>query len=296
MTIENKFLLKVKKQLRENAPSLLSSGAAMYHRLFVFKLEKAYMKGKLAGELDEPSLILLSSNRAATQFVEDVLAKIYTSNGGKHIALNRYLYFFDRNGYSSYLDAAVMASYMKPRGFFYGQQGPFDEHEVFKGYKKVVMVRDPRDLLVSHYFSFTHAHVPRNKEFVDKIKKAKEMGIEKYVLLEEHVSYFRNCLEQAVTLRGQDDVLFYKYEDMMDDFNKFHEACQYFVNGEVNEDLSRELSSMYKKPAEGQKTDNTRHRRSGTWGQFKHALEPSTIDKLNAEFGALLDALDYPLS
>lgn len=295
MTIENKYLLALKKRLRHSAPGLLSYGASLYYRVFEFKEEKAYMKGGLKSDCDEASLILLSSNRAATQFIEDVLRKIYEYDGGKYVALNRYLFFFERKGEVPYLDPVWMEKYMKKSGYFYGQQGPFTNHEVFKGYKKVVMCRDPRDLLVSHFYSFTLAHVPRNKKFIQKVKEAQEMGLQRYVLLEEHISYFRSCLEQAVALRDQDEVFFYKYEDMMDDFSGFQEGCQKFINGTVVSNLSAEVEAMYKKPEAEQVTDNTRHRRSGAWGQYRKSLEPATIELLNKEFKDLLVALEYPL-
>ncbi len=90
------------------------------------------MKGKLKSTLDEPSLILLSSNRAATQLVEDVLSKIYDHCGVTYIALNRFLFFFERGGKSSYLNPSVMVKRMKSHWFFFGQQRPLTDHEVFK--------------------------------------------------------------------------------------------------------------------------------------------------------------------
>ena len=295
MTIENKYLLALKKRLRHSAPGLLSYGASLYYRVFEFKEEKAYMKGGLKSDCDEASLILLSSNRAATQFIEDVLRKIYEYDGGKYVALNRYLFFFERKGEVPYLDPVWMEKYMKKSGYFYGQQGPFTNHEVFKGYKKVVMCRDPRDLLVSHFYSFTKAHVPRNKEFIQKIKEAEDMGIQKYVLLDEHISGFRNSLKQAVALKDKEDVFFCKYEDMMEDFPSFQEECQKLINGTVDKELSYKLNALHKKPEVNKIADNTRHRRNGAWGQFKKALEPETIEKLNLEFGDLLTVLDYKI-
>lgn len=295
MTIENKQLLAIKKKLREVSPGLLSIGAALYYKIFRFKLEKAYMKGKVTSDLAEPSLILLSSNRAATQFVEEVLGKIYKHAGGEYIALNRYLFFFDRKKTILLEDYKTMSELMRSRGFFFGQQGPFAKHEVFVGYKKVVMVRDPRDLLVSHFYSFAHAHIPRNQESVAKIKKAKEMGLQKYVLLDKNVSYFKQCINQAIVLRDQKDVLFYKYEDMMSDFVVFQETCQKFITGEVSKELSVELNAMHKKPEPDKIADNSRHRRSGAWGQFKIDLEPDVIEKLTEEFKDQLLALGYPV-
>ncbi len=294
MTIENTYLLKLKKLLRDRAPMLFATGASLYFKNFKFKEEKEYIKGSLSAESKLPSLILLSCNRAATQLVEEVLKKIYEHGGGRHIALNRYLFFFGTSDTAQFLDSECMVKKMEAKGFFFGQQGPFTEHDCFSDYKLVVMTRDPRDLLVSHFHSFTKAHVPRNKHFVSKIAEAKEMGLQKYVLLDEHVIYFKRSLEQAVKLRTQENVLFWKYEDMMENFSSFQEECQHFIHGEIDSGLSKQVSLLYKKP-EGA-ADNTRHRRSGAWGQFKSELEPEVVDQLNEIFGGLLEELNYPLN
>ena len=297
MLLENPFLLNLKKSFRDKAPNLYLRVNALYSKLFEFSNEKAYLRGDIRSqsEQDKTSLLLLSCNRAATQLVENLLRKIYEFDGGGYIALNRYLFFYGKEQTIPYLDAEYMKEFMKPKGYFFGQQGPFDKHEAFTDYKKVVMCRDPRDLLVSHFYSFTQAHVPRNKHFVDKIAKAKQLGLQKYVLEDEHISYFKKCLEQAILLRDKERVFFCRYEDMMDNFSVFQEKCQEFINGEVNAELSIKLNGMYKQPELKQSTDNTRHRRSGAWGQFKTALEPDTIAKLNHEFKDLLHELDYPV-
>lgn len=295
MTIENKYLLGIKKFLRQRNPKLLSIGAAGYYKAFKLQKEKAYLKGGLRSSRKDESLLLLSCNRAATQLVEEVLRIIYEKGGGQYIALNRYLFFCDKDAKKHIVDVEYMSGLMKHRGFFYGQQGPFDNHVTFRNYKLVLMSRDPRDLLVSHFFSLSQAHIPKNKDFVKRIRNAQEMGIQKYVLLEENVSYYRKSLEQVITLRKKPNTLFWKYEDMMDDFFAFQEACQLFVNESIDTELSIELNSLYKKPAESSNVDNTRHRRSGAWGQFKTALEPDVIHELNEQFRDILESLEYPL-
>ena len=247
MTIENKYLLRVKKLLRDKNPVLLTSLASFYYGLVGFKLEKAYLKGRLRAQTQNPSLLLISCNRAATQFVEEVLKKIYEYDGGLHIALNRYLFFFGAE-HEALDDVGYMSQKMVPQGFFYGQQGPFHDHSIFDEYKMVVMSRDPRDLLVSHFHSFTKAHIPRDEKFVKKVEAAQRMGLQNYVLLPENIEYFTKSLEQSVRLRNQRNVLFYKYENMMDDFPAFQEACQQFIYGKVNPELSALINPLYRKP------------------------------------------------
>jgi len=285
MTIENKYMLCIKKHMRAHFPGLLSKAAGIYYRNFKFEKEKMYIKGQLSSELDAPSLLLLSCNRAATQLVEDVLSRIYCSGGGCHIALNKYL-FFSKDDSIPFLDADYMLGLMQARGYFF---------DYFDRYKLVVMCRDPRDLLVSHFYSFTKAHVPRNKEFIEKMSVAKEMGIQKYVLEEEHINYFKTCLEQAVKLKDKENVLFCKYEDMMDDFDSFQSDCQQFINGEINSKLSEELNALHQPAVITEQADHRRHRRSGAWGQFKKVLDPEVIEQLNMIFGELLQELEYEL-
>lgn len=293
MSLENPFLLSCKAIIRKRFPLLLSHAGRAYAKSVGFQSEKAFLKDRLQTNKELKSLVLLSCNRAATQFTEDVLSRIYESAGGKHVALNRYLFFAQTKEGRDMRSESQMGELLRPKGYFFGQQGPFVDPSFLKDYLIVAMVRDPRDLLVSHFYSMTNAHVPRDQTFVKRAKKARKQGLQAYVQEEEIISYFEDCLKQALLLKGVDGVLTYRYEDMMSNYTQFHEKCQQLVCGKVSESLSTELEQLYKQPVTKNKEHQGRHRRSGAWGQYKGELDADVIAKLNERFGPLLVQFGY---
>jgi len=293
MTVENSLVLAVKRAVRERVPVLLPVAGRLYASTFGFRRERAYLRGRLKTDCEQPSLVLLSCNRAATQFTEDVLAAIYRKAGGRYVALNRYLFFADRDADRHFLDAEHMRALMRPTGYFFGQQGPFEDCGFLEEFKAVAMVRDPRDLVVSSFFSVTRSHVLRNRDDVRRIREAREAGIQRYVQGEQLLAYYEACLRQNLRLREKENVLCWRYEDMMERFGEFEASCQEFILGEARPELSAELGGRFKGTVTDGGEDAGRHRRSGRWGQFRTALEPETIRRLNARFEPLLDAFGY---
>lgn len=293
MTIENKSILSIKSFVRKRAPFLLSYTGRLYAQTLGFKDERNYLKNGITGGIDSPSLILLSSNRCATQFIESVLAKIYASKGGQYIGLNRYLFFADKDAKSHLLDPHYMSGLMTDKGAFFGQQGPFEDHECFDAFQMINIIRDPRDLLVSNFHSISSAHVPKDKEFVDRIKRVQEMGLQKFALDDEFIEPIESAMKQALRLQERDNVLFYRYEDMMDDFESFATSCQKFIVGAADEKMTKGLMEMHRGPASEPTEATGRHRRSGRWGQFLKALDADVQEVLNKRFEPYLAAFGY---
>ena len=271
----------------------IATAGRFYARHVGFKEVRDYLKGELASESEQPSLILLSTNRSATQFVESVLAKIYEHQSGLYLPLNRYLFFADAEAEAHVLDGSHMRNLLKDRGFFFGQQGPFDDLSLFDGFQKVNVVRDPRDLVVSNYHSIASAHAPRDRAFIEKIKRVQELGLQKFARSEEFLEPIQRAFLQALALKDRDDVLAWRYEDLMEDFEGFESSCQRFILGEIDEDLSQEIRGMHLGSVQGEGEEKSRHRRSGRWGQFKTSLEPEVVAHLNEVFAPFLEAFGY---
>jgi len=293
MSIENKNLLKIKSLLRKKCPIAISLVGRFYAKYIGFRDVRSYLSKRNYDASAPDSLILFSTNRSATQFVESVLAKIYTQGIGVYIPLNKYLFFADRNADEHFLDANYMREMMETRGYFYGQQGPFSDLKPFQGFHKIAVIRDPRDLVVSTYHSIASAHVPRDQAFVDKIKHVRQLGLESFSREEKYIQPIENALRQAIILKEDESTLFWRYEDLMEDFDGFQNSCQEFINGKVDDNLSREILKMHLGSVNDGKQVEGRHRRSGEWGQFKKALTPETVSFLNEKFSPYLERLGY---
>lgn len=155
-------------------------------------------------------------------------------------------------------------------------------------------VRDPRDILVSAYYSFgaTHTYSPR-----PDIRRAQGllrsriqgMSIDDYAL--EYVHAQVDCFETMFQLAQacQRGALM-KYEDMVDSFDHF--------SGKLTQHIDvhpHVLRQMFRRSRPRQEETVTSHRRSGKTGAFRHKLQPSTIEVLNNHLRGVLQKFDYAL-
>ena len=165
-----------------------------------------------------------------------------------------------------------------------------------ENYRTVLMLRDPRDVLVSFYFSMAYSHsVPEadrtmREQVLAERQTATGADIDSYVIersgffLETYENYLRHVF-------GRPNVLFVTYEQMVADFegwlNRVVEHCRFTPSPATRERLVRESNF------EVEKEDPTRHRRQVTPGDHRRKLRPETIEALNQRFATVLETLGY---
>ncbi|MBT8472145.1 MAG: sulfotransferase domain-containing protein, partial [Marinicaulis sp.] len=154
--------------------------------------------------------------------------------------------------------------------------------------KVIIHLRDPRDVLVSMFFSWVYSH-PGVDEGVRE--RHQEHGIERFVmheaiaLKEKYQLYIDNYLSlpQSTLLRYEDFVL-----DRPAWLQSFLEAAG------ANPDRGRYRKLASVNHAAGVTEENVRaHIRKAAPGDHREKLEKSTIEKLNRRLESVLTALDY---
>lgn len=161
----------------------------------------------------------------------------------------------------------------------------------------VLLVRDPRDALVSQYFSYgkksgSHAMPKKNAEaFIAAREATPERTIDEYVL---HVSRpLRNKLVAYRDALDFDKGLVRRYEDVFFDKQTFlREIFEHFgidVPANVIEKVAE------KHDIRPDKEDESQHIRKGTPGDHKEKLAPETIAKLNDTFREIATFYGYQL-
>lgn len=163
--------------------------------------------------------------------------------------------------------------------------------------RSVLLIRDPRDALVSQYFSFGGKHIShklpdKNKEaFIEKAKKTEDLTIDEYVLM-----VARNHLNKLIAYRDNlyfDNVLLRKYEDIYFDKRKFlGEIFRHFGIKVPPKVLDAVAERNDIRPEE---EDPTKHIRKGTPGDHANKLRPETIGKLNDMFRRICKWYGYEL-
>lgn len=162
----------------------------------------------------------------------------------------------------------------------------------FNNLKHLFWVRDPRDIIVSEYYSFKYTHgyskIKEHKEYQDKRRnKMLEQSIDDYVL---HMAPLvkDKFLKMQDLINNSSDYLLLKYEDMIVNFESFYHALSKFIP--LNADF---YEAFYQdtRPREQEKIDS--HKRSGAFGEYASKLQPQTINILNEELSVVLDFFKY---
>lgn len=197
-------------------------------------------------------------------------------------------------------DSAV-SELIGPGRIYYGfralPQLLLNESIGLKEKKSVLLVRDPRDALVSQYYSFSgknfsHKLPDKNQEVLMNRATATEfLSIDEYVLkfAPQHLA---KLLAYKNHLRF-DNVLLRRYEDIYFDKRKFlGEIFDHFGLEVASEVLDIVASRNDIRP---EAEDPTKHIRKGTPGDHAEKLLPETINKLNALFRDVGEYYGYDL-
>jgi len=164
-------------------------------------------------------------------------------------------------------------------------------------YKIILMLRDPRDILVSLYYSLRYSHeIPSGNPYTTKLmcearQKVCEMTIDDYVLDEAHV-FMNRYLEYCGVLMGKSNVLFLKYEDMIQDFPVWLNSIVSFLGFDIKKDVLDAIIS--EADFQVKEEDVYSHKRQVTPGDHMRKLRPATIEQLNHDLKSVLDMLGYP--
>lgn len=168
--------------------------------------------------------------------------------------------------------------------------GPFRQYypipEMDK-YKVILMLRDPRDVLTSLYFSIAYSHaIPESQktELEDQRECVKNKNIDDMVI--KHSPGVRITYEHYTKyLFCKNNVLFLSYEDMVTDFPKWLiELCKNLAI-KPSEQLINELIDWAKFEVE---ENIYSHKRQVKPGDHRRKLQVNTIKQLNLEFQDLL--------
>jgi hypothetical protein len=165
-------------------------------------------------------------------------------------------------------------------------------------YKIVFVARDPRDILVSHYYSVAHSHrVPdrtgnKYERFMKSRVFAKASTIDEWALFRSdrlHDIYMRY---QKLLLDPYPHTYRTTYEHMVSDFSSWLRSlldyAELHISTGLFESLLQEHARM--RPRE---ENIQQHVRKGQPGDYRNKLKPETIDALNEKFASILVMFGY---
>ncbi len=156
----------------------------------------------------------------------------------------------------------------------------------------IFFVRDPRDILVSSYYSFGYTHAFSPVEQIRLLQEANRSKIQAESLDEFVLRSASKVRENFETLSELDSVcersIVLKYEDMIDNFEYFiAQLSKYII---ISQCVVR---TIFERSRPKEKEDISSHRRSGQPGGFRSKLKRETIDSVNAELEDVLVRFQY---
>jgi len=163
----------------------------------------------------------------------------------------------------------------------------------FSQHKKILLVRDPRDMLVSLYFSMKKSHsIPKSGSVGVRLSKAREklqeQDINDFVLAEAQgqVSRFNNYQNIA-----DSNLKVYRYEDIIFDKVNWLTDMLDFLDISMSEDEIRRVAERHDiRPS---KEDSSKHIRQVSPGNYKKHLSDECIVRLNAKLETVLKRYEY---
>ena len=165
-------------------------------------------------------------------------------------------------------------------------------------YKIVFVARDPRDILVSGYYSVAYSHpVPdkmgsKHERFMKRRALARESTVDEWVLFRSNNLHDHYMRYQKLLLEKYPNTYRTSYEYMVSDYSGWLRSlldyCELNVSSELFESLLKENARM--KPRE---ENIHQHVRKGQPGDYRDKLKPETINYLNEKFASILVMFGY---
>ena len=165
----------------------------------------------------------------------------------------------------------------------------------------IVQVRDPRDILVSQYFSFGWFH-PTNTWDGTRFKerrKIQSMSIDDYAMeAATETVYGRPSLMRrykpilAESVASSGDLVCVRYEDMVNDFGGWLHRVTGHLRIAAHDELANGLYEKFNLEFRVPGSKNF-HKRNVAPGEHRARLRSATIEELNHRFEAVLTRFGY---
>jgi hypothetical protein len=267
-----------------------------------FGNEIRYLNGKCPPQSSRQSIIFFSVYRSASTFMGKTLGKIASESGLIPIDLDSYFFHLGKGREWEGKGRRFVPVTYRSTGFFYGPFRSFNsEIPDLDDYRILLILRDPRDAIVSSYYAMYSHALPRSysekkaQRVLTRRKQRLEQTVDEYVLtkMAPESRFLKRYITYHEKLMGQKNVLFLKYEDIVKDFHLSLDKIVEFFQLDVDPSLldTIKVQANFSIQAE----DVFRHKRQVTPGDHRRKLTRETIERINSQIDDVLRLFDYPL-
>lgn len=288
----NSSLRALAVRLREQHPLAYMSLVQRPRAYFRFGKERRAIRGERLTASAHPSVVFFTAHKCASVFVSRVLHRLAQSVGLVHLNYEGYFALTDVRRYELFHSQGFQHKAYKKSGYYYGAFRWFHPMPDLSDYRVLLVLRDPRDVLTSYFYSMAYSHQIMSKGVLERRGEALRVGLDEYVLRTRHWLagvYGTYCDE----LLGKQNVLLAKYEDMVTDFDNWLRAVAAHLSLDGDADLLRSVVGEASFSVQG---ENVRaHKRQVAPGEHRRKLAVETQAILDSDFRDILETLGYPL-
>lgn len=246
---------------------------------------------------DFPSCFVFAFHKSGSVLVNALVRDLLTEYGVPLIDLPAHL--FERGIHMETFQCDV-ATLFPLKGYCFAGFRDIPEwllgSEVLRCARKIVVVRDPRDMLVSLYYSIKYSHwyppapTPQFKAVVSSMRQdAAELSIDAFCMAYAW-SFNRVFWMMRMVLRDQ-DALVLRYEDFVYDKARLANDICRWCDISLPEERIRDFAAAYGAIPKGDEPHA--HIRQVHPGDHKRKLRTDTIAVLNASLANFLDVFSY---
>jgi sulfotransferase family protein len=248
-----------------------------------------------------PAYFVLGIRKCGTTLLNRVCRMLAERNGYAWVNMGGTL--FNANVQArNWQDDPTLAHLLRPGNVYGGlRDAPrmFQDHEIFRSGLKLVIVRDPRDALVSEFFSNAYSHpIPEQTPTAGEVaqlmlslrQKAMAEGIDGYVI-ERASSIVRTFMEFAAVIQMPNTRVLRYEEVVLDKRQLIGTITEHFGWGVPERAVGKILASVDIRP---EKEDPRAFIRQVTPGDHKRKLARTTIVRLNQLLWPAMNLLGYP--
>lgn len=243
-----------------------------------------------------PSMYAFSVLKSGSTLFYHIIRDICVKANIASISLDDFLW---NCGYTPHMIADGATQILSRPGYFYlGFRDYWCKNLDLSHSKCFFLMRDPRDAIVSHYFSLRSSHPspgqghgPANIEFNYKKAMSISMDLDSFVARKETVSFFQGIYQRYNDLILKNDIIIYRYEDVV--YRKYEWICDIVKSIGVDLDHSSIQEILLKNDIRPQTEDVTKHIRQVSPGNFRHLLDIKTIELLNDKFYDVIRSFHY---
>lgn len=262
------------------------------------KLVKRIMAGKNISQSNQPSCLFFTTHKCASTYMGKFMPYLNANYLGlTSIDIENYLWNNTTQDVHQKLQEN-QSTFFRTNGILYSPLRAFISIDNIEKYHIILMLRDPRDVLVSNYYSLAYSHqLPKNqnrsKNFLNKRIEVQNKTIDEFVI--SRTNRFYNVYNDYCNkiIDNKLNFCLLKYETFWYNFDFFLNEIERYFAIQINPKDKQFLREM--KGSNNSKENRYDHKRKGVPGDHKNKLSQNTQDFLNEKFSRILYTLGYEI-